>query len=114
MTVGVVVLTGVFEVAMVFAIRPTYPDSPSASRAVQFFGIFTAILISGALFPQYYEIYKRKEVVGVSMLFMLVDLSGGKTLISFLFICLMGLSRCVFRPFVGLQGEIRYHRKYNV
>jgi hypothetical protein len=27
--------------------------------------------------PQYWEIYKRKEVVGLSMVFMAVDISGG-------------------------------------
>ena len=27
--------------------------------------------------PQYWEIYKRKEVVGLSMTFMVVDISGG-------------------------------------
>ena len=27
--------------------------------------------------PQYYEIYKYKEVIGISILFMVVDMSGG-------------------------------------
>ena len=27
--------------------------------------------------PQYYEIYKHKEVIGISILFMLVDMMGG-------------------------------------
>ena len=27
--------------------------------------------------PQYWEIYKRKEVIGLSMLFMATDISGG-------------------------------------
>ena len=27
--------------------------------------------------PQYYEIYKYKEVVGISILFMLIDMAGG-------------------------------------
>ncbi|KAI0308510.1 hypothetical protein OF83DRAFT_238377 [Amylostereum chailletii] len=34
-------------------------------------------MISVALFPQYYEIYKHRAVVGISVTFMVVDLLGG-------------------------------------
>ncbi|KAF8677591.1 PQ loop repeat protein [Rhizoctonia solani] len=40
-------------------------------------GIMSALLIALGLLPQYWEIWKRKEVVGVSMLFMSVDMLGG-------------------------------------
>ncbi|KAG8897169.1 hypothetical protein FRB99_008390, partial [Tulasnella sp. 403] len=46
-------------------------------RGLQFFGIFSAILISGALIPQYIEIWKHKEVIGLSLAFMVIDLGGG-------------------------------------
>ncbi|CAE6456909.1 unnamed protein product [Rhizoctonia solani] len=40
-------------------------------------GIMSALLIALGLVPQYWEIWKRKEVVGISMLFMGVDMLGG-------------------------------------
>ncbi|KAI0820301.1 PQ loop repeat-domain-containing protein [Trametes gibbosa] len=64
-----------FEVGMIFAIFPSFRAGNMAP--VQFFGIFSTILISGALLPQYYEIYKYKEVIGISLMFMAVDLLGG-------------------------------------
>ncbi|KAI0687151.1 PQ loop repeat-domain-containing protein [Cerioporus squamosus] len=64
-----------FEVGMIYAITPAYNAGNMAP--VQFFGIFSTILIAGALLPQYYEIYKHKEVIGISILFMTVDLLGG-------------------------------------
>lgn len=75
MAVGIIILMGGLEVAMVFAVRPSFHKGNG--RAVQFFGIFSSVLISLALLPQYYEIYKRKEVIGISILFMLVDMLGG-------------------------------------
>ncbi|KAI0331632.1 hypothetical protein GY45DRAFT_597002 [Cubamyces sp. BRFM 1775] len=71
---AVVIFAG-FEAGMIYAIFPSYRAGNMAP--VQFFGIFSTILISGALLPQYYEIYKYKEVVGISLLFMSVDLLGG-------------------------------------
>ncbi|CDO69640.1 hypothetical protein BN946_scf184851.g28 [Trametes cinnabarina] len=75
MFVAAVVIFAAFEVGMIFAIFPSYRAGNTAP--VQFFGIFSTILIGGALLPQYYEIYKYKEVVGISLLFMSVDLMGG-------------------------------------
>lgn len=70
-----VAVFGGFEAGMVFAIRPA--SNAGNKRPVQFFGIFSSVLISVALLPQYYEIYKHREVVGISILFMLIDLLGG-------------------------------------
>lgn len=57
---------------MVFAIRPSMNQ-----RAITFFGVFASILISVGLFPQYWEIFKRREVVGISIPFMIIDILGG-------------------------------------
>ncbi|KZP01582.1 hypothetical protein CALVIDRAFT_559393 [Calocera viscosa TUFC12733] len=68
------------EAGFVFAVR--YGLAQGNNRPYQFFGVMTAILLFAGLIPQYYEIWKLKEVRGVSMLFMLVDGLGG--LFSFL------------------------------
>jgi len=44
---------------------------------VRFFGILGSDLISVALLPQFYEIYKHGAVLGISLTFMFVDLLGG-------------------------------------
>ncbi|KAG9018699.1 hypothetical protein FRB90_010467 [Tulasnella sp. 427] len=75
------------QVGLVFAFRA----SPN-ERALQAFGILSAVIISLGLVPQYVEIWKRKELMrgptGISMLFMAVDMGGG------LFSCLS----LVFKP----------------
>jgi len=73
--ISIVTLLGGFEAGMVFAIRPAYHNGNI--RPVQFFGIFSSVLLSAALFPQYYQIYKHREVIGISILFMAIDLLGG-------------------------------------
>ncbi len=60
---------------MVFAIRPLYRSGNT--RGVHFFGIMCSILLAVGLLPQYYEIYKHKEVIGISIPFMLIDCLGG-------------------------------------
>ncbi|KAF5373268.1 hypothetical protein D9615_007478 [Tricholomella constricta] len=72
MTGSVMLTIGALEVGMVFAIRPTMNQ-----RAIDFFGVFASVLIAAGLLPQYWEIYKRKEVVGISILFITIDLLGG-------------------------------------
>ncbi|KAF7354660.1 hypothetical protein MSAN_01379700 [Mycena sanguinolenta] len=72
MGVAVIFALGGFEVGMVFATRPS-----SNEQAIHFFGIFSSVLIALGLLMQYYEIYQRREVVGVSILFMVVDCAGG-------------------------------------
>ncbi|KAG8958273.1 hypothetical protein FRC03_009287 [Tulasnella sp. 419] len=66
---------GGFEAGMTFVVRHALESGNK--RVGQFFGIFSAVLISVGLIPQYIEIWKRKEVIGISMLFMLIDMSGG-------------------------------------
>jgi len=66
-----------FEVGMVFATRPAL--KAGNLKPIHFFGIFSSILLSAGLFPQYYEIYKHGEVIGISMMFMFIDWFGGVT-----------------------------------
>ncbi|KAJ7464404.1 PQ loop repeat-domain-containing protein [Mycena latifolia] len=78
MALGMMLLVGGFEAAMVFAVRPAYDARTDAGvRGVQFLGIFSTVLIALALFPQYIEIWHHREVVGLSILFMFVDMFGG-------------------------------------
>ncbi|EIM86847.1 uncharacterized protein STEHIDRAFT_131391 [Stereum hirsutum FP-91666 SS1] len=75
---GIMVTEAALETGFVYALRPAYREGKeSAKRGVQFFGILSSVMISLALFPQYYEIYKHKAVVGISVTFMIVDLLGG-------------------------------------
>ncbi|KAJ7343923.1 PQ loop repeat-domain-containing protein [Mycena albidolilacea] len=78
MALGVMLIVGGFEAAMVFAVRPAYAAGREAgARETQFLGIFSAVLISLALLPQYAEIWQHREVVGISMVFIVVDMLGG-------------------------------------
>ncbi|GBE86624.1 hypothetical protein SCP_0905030 [Sparassis crispa] len=60
---------------MVYAVRPSYRRGDQGP--VEAFGILSSAIISLALLPQYYEIYKHREVVGISVTFMTVDMLGG-------------------------------------
>ncbi|KAK8869821.1 hypothetical protein IAR55_000389 [Kwoniella newhampshirensis] len=53
---------------------------------IQMYGYISAVLLAVALLPQYWEIYKMREVVGISMLFMIVDILGGVFSFSSLFV----------------------------
>ncbi|TCD71814.1 hypothetical protein EIP91_003157 [Steccherinum ochraceum] len=66
-----------FEAGMIFAIKASPAYNAGNTAPVKFFGIMSAVIISLALLPQYYEIYKHKEVIGISTTFMLVDCLGG-------------------------------------
>jgi len=73
--VAVAAVLGGLEMGAVFAIKPSY--DAGNHKAVKFFGIMSSFLLSIALLPQYYEIYKHREVIGISVLFMTVDMAGG-------------------------------------
>ncbi|KAI0343012.1 PQ-loop-domain-containing protein [Trametopsis cervina] len=60
---------------MIFAVKPSFDAGNKAG--VEFFGILSSVIISVALIPQYFEIYQRGEVVGLSIPFMAVDCLGG-------------------------------------
>ncbi|KAJ3784553.1 hypothetical protein GGU10DRAFT_395717 [Lentinula aff. detonsa] len=73
---GCVILGG-FEVGTIYALRPSFNRGDrSGSEGTEFFGIMSTVLIAISFIPQYYEIYKRKEVIGISIWFMTVDLLG--------------------------------------
>ncbi|KAF9005988.1 PQ-loop-domain-containing protein [Cyathus striatus] len=75
MTVSVIAVCGGLEAGLIFAVRPSHDLGNKTATNV--FGILASVLISIALFPQYYEIYKYKEVIGLSLVFITVDLLGG-------------------------------------
>ncbi|CUA70652.1 putative protein C2E12,03c [Schizosaccharomyces pombe 972h-] [Rhizoctonia solani] len=73
-TVFLLAMAG-FEVGLSLVIRRT--DRAGDEWPTRVMGIMSALLIALGLLPQYWEIWKRKEVVGISMLFMSVDMLGG-------------------------------------
>ncbi|KAF7356190.1 PQ-loop-domain-containing protein [Mycena venus] len=48
-----------------------------AARATDFFGLFGSALIGLGLAPQYVEIWRRREVVGISRVLLVLDMLGG-------------------------------------
>ncbi|EKM75019.1 hypothetical protein AGABI1DRAFT_13511, partial [Agaricus bisporus var. burnettii JB137-S8] len=72
---GTMISVGGFEVFLVFISRPAYERGVTAP--VELYGVLSAVLIAAGLLPQYWEIYKRKEVIGISYLFIFVDVLGG-------------------------------------
>lgn len=68
-------IAGGLQAGLVFAVMPSYDKGES--RPVAALGILSSVLLSLALFPQYYEIYKHKEVVGISIPFIFIDMMGG-------------------------------------
>ncbi|KAJ4471496.1 PQ loop repeat-domain-containing protein [Lentinula aciculospora] len=70
-------ILGGFEVGTVYAVQPSFSRGKrSGTEGIEFFGAMSTIFITIAFIPQYYEIYKHKEVIGISTLFMAVDLLG--------------------------------------
>ncbi|KAG5639073.1 hypothetical protein H0H81_007017 [Sphagnurus paluster] len=84
---------GALEVGMVFAIRPSMNR-----RAIEFFGIFTSVVIAAGLLPQYWEIIERKEVVGISLPFITIDLLGA----------VFSLLSLIFRPKFDTIAGVAY------
>ncbi|GAA5976169.1 hypothetical protein JCM5350_000338 [Sporobolomyces pararoseus] len=40
-------------------------------------GIIAAVFVAGGLLPQYYEVWKYQAVIGISLIFLFIDLCGG-------------------------------------
>ncbi|GHJ84342.1 hypothetical protein NliqN6_0744 [Naganishia liquefaciens] len=87
---------GAFEAGMTFALRAGQANGTDAP--VLLFGILSAVLLAGALLPQYWEIYRLGEVKGISMTFMAVDMAGGV-------FCILSL---VFKEFIDILATINY------
>lgn len=60
---------------LVYAIRPAYEKGDDTGTFTV--GILASVCTAVGLLPQYWEIYKRREVVGISFSFLLVDMAGG-------------------------------------
>ncbi|GAA6015590.1 hypothetical protein JCM10207_008137 [Rhodosporidiobolus poonsookiae] len=63
-----------FEVGMVYACR--FGEHHGHPGGTMFFGILSDIALGAGFLPQFYEIYKLKEVVGISYLFLFLDSLG--------------------------------------
>ena len=75
-TVLLMATNGLLEYILVFTIKTrTGPSGTHGPTTV--IGIIASVLLSVALLPQYWEIYKLKEVTGVSITFLLIDILGG-------------------------------------
>ncbi len=74
-TVLLMVTNGLLEYILVVVIKARNGFNTHGPTSV--IGIIASVLLSIALLPQYWEIYKFKEVVGVSMTFLLIDILGG-------------------------------------
>ncbi|KZT59489.1 hypothetical protein CALCODRAFT_493632 [Calocera cornea HHB12733] len=63
------------QVAFVYAVWHGLAENDN--RPLEFFGVMTALLVFLGLMPQFYEIWKLKEVPGISTSFMVIDGMGG-------------------------------------
>ncbi|KIY70695.1 hypothetical protein CYLTODRAFT_337350, partial [Cylindrobasidium torrendii FP15055 ss-10] len=90
------VIAAGLDVGMVYAIRPSYAHGNNGG--VYFFGILASITLAVGLLPQYWEIYKHREVVGISLTFMFVDWLGG----------VVSLLSLVFRPEFDVLAGVAY------
>ncbi|GAA99778.1 uncharacterized protein L969DRAFT_95692 [Mixia osmundae IAM 14324] len=68
-------LIGGLEVGFVYAIRAGRRHGVDWPATL--FGVLSLVFIAGGLLPQYYEIYRFKRVLGMSFIFLFVDLMGG-------------------------------------
>lgn len=66
---------GGFEVGSVFALWAGERNGVEWPK--QMYGWITSALLIAGLLPEYWEIYKHKAVVGISIWFMIVDIAGG-------------------------------------
>ncbi|CAF3602816.1 unnamed protein product [Adineta steineri] len=68
-------LSCAIQVGCVYALRTGIKNG--VTWPIKMFGIIATVLLGGALFPQIWEIIKRKEVVGLSIKFIIIDMLGG-------------------------------------
>jgi len=87
---------GGFEAGMVSISK--HELNKGNERPVQFFAIATSVMFAMGLLPQYWEIWKRKKVIGVSYYFITVDTLGG----------VFSLLSLVFKPEFDILAAIAY------
>ncbi|KAJ6480936.1 PQ-loop-domain-containing protein [Mycena sanguinolenta] len=78
MALALALVLGGFEVGLVYAVQTMFDaGSVAALRATQFIGIFGSVLLGLGFLPQYVDIWRRREVVGISCLLLTLDMLGG-------------------------------------
>ncbi|KAK7024880.1 PQ loop repeat-domain-containing protein [Favolaschia claudopus] len=78
MALVVFLVFAAIEVMLIFSLRPAYnAGNKAAYDATQFFGIFSSVMIGVGLIPQFIEIWRRREVIGLSMTLLWLDVFGG-------------------------------------
>ncbi|KIR32460.1 integral membrane protein [Cryptococcus deuterogattii MMRL2647] len=85
-----------FEVGSVYALWAGQRNG--VEWPVLLYGYLSAVLLAVGLLPQFWEIYKYREVIGISILFMAVDILGG--IFSFLSL--------FFRESLDIAGFVSY------
>ncbi|BGP25596.1 cystinosin/ERS1p repeat protein [Rhodotorula toruloides] len=63
------------ETALIFGTKAL--QDRGNNKMNQALGIIAAVFIIAGLLPQYWEVYKYRAVIGISLVFLLVDLLGG-------------------------------------
>ncbi|KAH6916011.1 hypothetical protein BKA70DRAFT_1093140, partial [Coprinopsis sp. MPI-PUGE-AT-0042] len=76
MTGGVLLICALTELSLILGLRQIR-DTHTRDIVLTFFGILASVILAVALFPQYWEIYKLQAVVGISLLFLMIDILGG-------------------------------------
>ncbi|KAG6850788.1 hypothetical protein H0H93_008826 [Arthromyces matolae] len=90
---SVMLIIGGLEAGIVFAIRPSM-NQP----AIFFLGVLTSVMIAGGLIPQYWEIFKRREVIGISVPFIVIDWLGA----------IFALVSLLLRPKFDIMAGVAY------
>ncbi|KAM0753229.1 hypothetical protein T439DRAFT_323864 [Meredithblackwellia eburnea MCA 4105] len=73
--ISAIVVAGGLEAAFIFGAKSL--ESHGNDKLTEAAGILSAIFIALGLLPQYVEIYKFRAVIGISLVFLLIDLLGG-------------------------------------
>ncbi|GAA5872991.1 hypothetical protein JCM3774_004892 [Rhodotorula dairenensis] len=72
---GCLALGGGIEAGLIFGTKALQHDGNERLNTAT--GVLAAILIIAGLLPQYWEVWKYKAVVGISLVFLSIDLLGG-------------------------------------
>ncbi|KAF9054437.1 PQ loop repeat-domain-containing protein [Panaeolus papilionaceus] len=75
LTIICMAVTGIIEFLLVFFLRPTHEKGNHVPASI--LGVLASVIIIIGFFPQYWEIFKCKRVMGISMVFISIDMLGG-------------------------------------
>jgi len=73
--IGLLVLMGGIEVGIIYAVKSSVKKGSTVP--LKSLSVTNSVFNGLGFIPQYWEIYKRKEVTGISLMFMAVDIAGG-------------------------------------